>query len=50
MKKTIKKLELKKVTISQLEANAVKGGGTGPTAIMCNSVPRHLGGIGCHMF
>ncbi len=49
MKKTKKKLELKKVQITKLEMDKVKGGGCGPTH-MCNSVPEYLGGIGCHMF
>ncbi|WP_160114744.1 hypothetical protein [Aquimarina sp. AU474] len=48
MKKTQKKLELKKVQITKLEMNTVKGG-YGPTELMCNSVSPGAGGIGCHM-
>ncbi len=47
MKKSLKSLQLKKEVITNFDLKKVKGGAT---AITCNSVPRHLGGIGCHMF
>lgn len=46
MKKSLKSLQLKKEVITNFDLKKVKGGAT----LMCNSVPRHLGGIGCHMF
>jgi hypothetical protein len=49
MKKSLKTLQLKKEVITNFDIKIVKGGSGGPTALMCNSVPRHLGGIGCHM-
>lgn len=48
MKKSLKKLRLKKEVIMNFDLKKINGG-YGPTALMCNSVPRHLGGIGCHM-
>jgi len=49
MKKSFKALQLKKEVINNFDAKAINGGSYGPTDIMCNSVPRHLGGIGCHL-
>lgn len=49
MKKSLKSLQLKKEVINNLNPNNINGG-YGPTDLMCNSVPRHLGGIGCHLF
>ena len=48
MKKSFKNLQLKKEVIMKFDLKKVNGG-YGPTALMCNSVPRHLGGIGCHL-
>ncbi|QHI37914.1 hypothetical protein IMCC3317_32970 [Kordia antarctica] len=49
MKKSFKSLQLKKEVVTNFDIKEVKGGGTDPTDIMCNSVPRHLGGLGCHL-
>ncbi|QHI37915.1 hypothetical protein IMCC3317_32980 [Kordia antarctica] len=46
MKKSFKSLQLKKQVITSFDIKKVKGGVT----LMCNTVPRHLGGIGCHLF
>lgn len=47
MKKSVKNLQLKKEVINNFDVKKIKGGAT---AVFCNSVPRHLGGLGCHMF
>ncbi|WP_298513517.1 hypothetical protein [uncultured Kordia sp.] len=47
MKKSLKNLALKKEVITNFDLKKVNGGG--PTALMCNSVPRAQGGIGCHL-
>lgn len=41
MKRNVKKMELKKRAISQLNTNEIKGGWTtlGPTAILCPTTP-----------
>ncbi|MCH2192611.1 hypothetical protein [Kordia sp.] len=47
MKKSLKSLKLNKEVITNFDLKKVNGGGA--TALMCNSVPRWLGGIGCHL-
>jgi len=48
MKKSVKKLAIKKMNITKLDMNKVQGGYRA-TALMCNTVPKNLGGLGCHM-
>lgn len=48
MKKSLKKLKLKKDVVTTFTTEKVLGG-YGPTDIMCNSTPVWDGGVGCHM-
>jgi hypothetical protein len=48
MKKSLKNLKLKKAVISNFDTSKTTGGSSA-TVIMCNSVPRWQGGIGCHL-
>ncbi|EDP98516.1 class I lanthipeptide [Kordia algicida OT-1] len=50
MKKSLKKLQINKQVVTNLDAekvNEIKGG---LTAMMCNTVPEWDGGIGCHLW
>ena len=46
MKKSLKSLKLRKEVITNFDLERAKGGAT---ELMCNSVPRWLGGLGCHL-
>ncbi|XLS28918.1 hypothetical protein ACJD0Z_17190 [Flavobacteriaceae bacterium M23B6Z8] len=48
--KKMKKLQLVKKSILKLNESKVQIIKGGATEVSCNSVPRHLGGIGCHLF
>jgi hypothetical protein len=48
MKKSLKKLKLRKDVVTTFSAEKIVGG-YGPTDIMCNSVAVGEGGIGCHV-
>ena len=45
-KRSLENLQLNKERVSNLDVNTVKGGGA---TLTCNSVPRDMGGIGCHL-
>lgn len=45
-KRNVSSLQLNKKQVSNLHTTQIKGGAT---EITCNSVPRHEGGLGCHL-
>jgi hypothetical protein len=49
-RRNFENLRLNKEQVSNLQREVVKGGG-GPAAteLTCNTVPRHEGGLGCHL-
>ena len=47
-KRNVHNLVLNKKQVSNLQVDEIKGG-DGPTDMTCNTVPRWLGGLGCHL-